>query len=174
MQKTKWLSGEALQTAVKRREVKSRGEKERYANLNADFQGIARRDKKAFLSDHCKEIENKRMGKTRDLFRKIRDTKGTFHAKMGSIMDRIGMDLTEAEDIKKSWQEYTEKLYKRDLYDSDNHDGVITHLEPDILECEVKWALRNITTNKATGGDAIPVELFQFLKDETMKMLHSM
>ena len=124
------------------REAKSKGVKERYTHLNAEFQRIARRDKKAFLSDQCKEIEeNNRMGKTRDLFKNIRDTKGTFHAKMGSIKDRNGMDLTEAEDIKKRWQEYTEELYKKDLHDPDNHDGVITHLEPDILECEVKWAL---------------------------------
>ena len=140
--KAKWLSEEALQIAVKRREAKSKGEMERYTHLNAEFQRITRRDKKAFLSDQCKEIEeNSRMGKTRDLFKKIRDTKGTFHAKMGSIKDRNGRDLTEA-DIKKRWQEYTE-LYKKDLHDPDNHDGVITHLdpEPDILECEVKWAL---------------------------------
>ena len=138
----KWLSGEALQIAVKRREAKSKGEKERYKHLNAEFQKIARRDKKAFLSDKCKEIEeNNRMGKTRDLFNKIRDTKGIFHAKMGSIKDRNGMDLTEAEDIKTRWQEYTEELYKKDLHDPHNHDGVITGLEPDILECEVKWAL---------------------------------
>ena len=147
--KAKWLSGEGLQIAVKRREVKSKGEKERYKHRNAEFQRIARRDKKAFLSDQCKEIEeNNRMGKTRDLFKKIRDTKGTFHAKMGSIKDRNGMDLTEAEDIKKRWQEYTE-LYKKDLHDQANHDGVITDLEPDILECEVKWALESITTNKS-------------------------
>ena len=113
------------------------------------------------------------MGKTRDLFKKIRDTKGTFHAKMGSIKDRNGMDLTEAEDIKKRWQEYTEELYKKDLHDQDNHDGVITHLEPDILECELKWALGSITTNKASGSDEIPVELFQILKDDAVKMLHS-
>ena len=113
------------------------------------------------------------MGKTRDLFKKIRDTKGTFHAKMGRIKDRNGMDLTEAEDIKKRWQEYTEKLYKKDLNDPDNHDGLITHLEPDILECEIKWASGSITTNKASGGDGIPVELFQILKDDTVKMLHS-
>ncbi|GBX76780.1 hypothetical protein M6C068_2620 [Staphylococcus aureus] len=172
--KAKWLSEEALQIAVKRREVKSKGEKERYKHLNAEFQRIARRDKKAFLSDQCKEIEeNNRMGKTRDLFKKIRDTKGTFHAKMGSIKDRNGMDLTEAEDIKKRWQEYTEELYKKDLHDPDNHDGVITHLEPDILECEVKWALESITMNKASGGDGIPVELFQILKDDAVKVLHS-
>ena len=112
------------------------------------------------------------MGKTRDLFKKIRDTKGTFHAKMGLIKDRNGVDLTEAEDIKK-WQEYTEKLYKKELHDQDNNDGVITHLEPDILECEVKWALEGITTNKASGGDGIPVELFQILQDDTVKVLHS-
>ena len=141
--------------------------------MNAEFQRIARRDEKAFLSDQCKAIEeNKRMGKTRDLFKRIRDTKGTSHAKMGSIKDRNGRDLTEAEDIKKRWQEYTQ-LYKKDLHDPDNHDGVITHLEPDILECEVKWALGSITTNKASGGDGIPVELFQILKDDAVKVLHS-
>ena len=146
--KAKWLSGEALQIAVKRREAKSKGEKEGYKHLNAEFQRIARRDKKAFLSDQCKEIEeNNRMGKTRDLVEKIRDTKGTFHAKMGLIKDRNGMDLTEAEDIKKRWQEYPE-LYKKDLHDPDNHDGVITPLEPDILECEVQWALGSITRTK--------------------------
>ena len=133
--KAKWLSEEALQIAVKRREAKSKGEKERYKHLNAEFQRTARRDKKAFLSSQRKEIEeNNRMGKTRDLFKKIRDTKGTFHAKIGSIKDRNGIDLTEAEDIKKRWQEYTEELYKKDLQDPDNHDVVITHLEPDILE----------------------------------------
>ena len=126
--KAKWLSGEALQIAVKRREAKSKGEKERYKHLNAEFQRIARRDKKAFLSNQCKEIEeNNRMGKTRDLFKKIRDTKGIFHAKMGSIKDRNGMDLTEGEDIKKTWQEYIEELYKKDLHDQDHHNGVITH-----------------------------------------------
>ena len=135
--KAKWLSEEALQIAVKRREVKGKGEKERYTHLNAEFQRIARRDKKAFLSNQCKEIEESdRMGKIRVLFKKIRDTKGTFHAKMGSIKDRNHMDLTESEDIKRC-QEYTE-LYKKDLNDPDNHDGMITHLEPDILECEVK------------------------------------
>ena len=137
----------------KNRETKSKREKERHTHLNAEFQRIARRDKKALLSDQCKEIEeNSRMGKTRDLFKKIRDTKGTFHAKMGSIKERNGLDLAEAEDIKKKWQEYTEELYKKDLHDPDNHDGVITHLEPDILECEVKWALGSITMNKASGG----------------------
>jgi len=158
---------------VKKREAKSRGEKERYKHLNAEFQRIARRDKKAFLSNQCKEIEkNNRMGKTRDLCKKIRDTKGTFHAKMGSIKDRNGMDLTEAKDIKKRWQEYTRELYKNELHDPDNHDGVITHLEPDILEYEVKWALEIITKNKASGGDGIPVELFQILKDDAVKVLH--
>jgi len=142
--------------------------------LNAEFQRIARRDKKAFLSYQYKEIEeNNRMGKTRSLFKKIRDAKGTFHAKMGSIKDRNGMDLTEAEDIKKRWQEYTEELYKNNLHDPDNHNTVITHLEPDILEYEVKWALESITTNKASGGDGIPVELFQILKDDAVKVLHS-
>ena len=145
---------------MKRREAKSKGEKERYTHLNAEFQRIARKDKKAFLSDQCKEIENNKMRKTRDLFKKIQDTKGTFHSKMGSIKDRNGMDLTEEEDIKKRWQEYTEELYKKDLHDPDNHDGVITHLEPNILECEVKWALESITMNKANGGDGIPMELF--------------
>ena len=146
---------------MKRTEMKSKGEKERYTHLNAEFQRIARRDKKAFLNDQCKEIEeNKRMGKTRDLVKKIRDTKGTFHAKMGSIKDRNGMDLTEAEDVKKRWQEYTEKLYKKDLHDPDSHDGVITHLKPDILECEVKWALGSITTNK--GVEVMEFQLSYF------------
>ena len=139
-----------MQIAEKRKEAKSKGEKERYKYVNVEFQRIARRDKKAFFSDQCKEIEeNNRMGKTRNLYKKIRATKGTFHAKMGSIKDRNGMDLTEAEDIKR-WQEYTEEQYKKDLHDLDNHNGVITHLEPDILECEVKWALENITMNKAS------------------------
>ena len=132
------------------------------------------RGKKAFLSDQCKEIEeNNRMGKTRDFFKKIRDTKGIFHAKMGPIKDRNGMDLTEAEGIKKRCQEYTEELYKKDLHDLDNNNGVITHLEPDILECEVKWALRSITIIKASGGDGIPVELFRILTDDALKVLHS-
>ena len=130
--------------------------------MNAEFQRIARRNKKAFLSDQCKETEeNNRRGKTRDLFNKIRDTKVTFHKKMCSVKDRNGMDLIEAEDIKKRWQEYTEELYKKYLHDPDNHKGVITDLEPDILECEVKWALESITTSKANGDDGIPVELFQ-------------
>ena len=134
-----WQSEEALQISVKRREAKSKGEKERYSHLNAELRRRARREKKAFLSNQCKEIEeNNRMGKTRDLFKKIGDTKGIFHAQMSLIKDRNGMDLTEAEDIKKRWQEYTEELYKKELHDPDDHDGVITHLEADILECEVK------------------------------------
>ena len=157
----------------KRKEVKSKGEKGRYSHLNAEFQRIARRDKKAFLSDQCKETEeNNRMGKTRDLFKNFRDTKGTFHAKMGTKKKRNGRDLTEAEDTKKG-QEYTGELYKKDIHDPDNHNGVITHLEPDILECEIKLALESITTNKASGGDGIPVELFQILKNDAVKVLHS-
>ena len=167
--KAKWLY-EVLQIAEKRREAEGKGEKERYIHLKAEFQGITKRDKKAFLSDQCNGIErNNRMGKTRDPFKKIRDTKGTFCAKMGSIKDRNGMDLTEAEDIKKGGKN-TEERYKKDLHDP---DGVITHLEPDILECEVKWALGSITMNKASGGDGIPVELFQILKDDAVKLLHS-
>ena len=158
---------------MKRREAKSKGEKERDTHLNAEFLRIARRGKKAFLSKKSKEIEeNNRMGKTRDLFKKIRDTKGTFHVKMGSIKDRNGMDLTEAEDIKKRWQEYTEELYKKVLHDPDNHNGVMADLEPDILGCEVKWALESITTNKDSRSDGIPVELFQILKDDAVKVLH--
>ena len=154
--------------------MKGKGEKERYTYLNAEVQRIAKREKKAFLGDQYKEIEeNNRMGKTTDLVKKIRDTKGTFHAKMSSIKDRNGMDLTEADDIKKRWQEYTEELYKKDPHDPDNHDDVITNLEPDILEGEVKWALENITTNKISGGDGIPVELFQILKEDAVKVLHS-
>ena len=147
-----------------------KGEKERYTHLSAEFQRIARRDKEAFLSNQGKEIEeSNRMGNIRDLFKKIRDrdTQGTFHAKMGSIKDRNGMDLTETENIKKRWQEYTEELYKKDL-----HNSVVTHLEPDILECEVKWALRSINMNKASGGDEIPVELFQTLKNDAVIVLH--
>ena len=131
----------------KRREAKGKREKERYTHLNVEFQRIARRDKNDFLTDQCKEIEeNNRIGKTKILFKKIRDTKGTLHAKMGTIKGRNGMDLTKAEDIKKRWQEYTEELYKKDLCNPDNHDDVITHLKPDILEYEVKWALESITT----------------------------
>ena len=172
--KAKCLSEETLQIVEKRRDVKGKGEKERYKHLNAEFQRIARRGKKAFFSDQCKEIEeNNTKGKIKDLFKKMRDTKGTLHAKIGLIKDRSGMDLTEAEDIKKRWQEYTEELYKKDLHDQDNHGGMITHLEPDILVWEVKWALESITANKASGGDGIPVELFQILKDDAMKVLHS-
>ena len=168
------MSEEALQIIVKRREDKGKGEKERYTHLNAEFQRIARRDKKAFLSDQCQEIEeNNKMGKTRELFSKIRNTKGTFHAIIGPTKDRNCIDLKEVEDIKMRWQEYTEELYKKDLHNPDNHDGVITHLEPDILECEVKWALGSISMNKASGGDGIPIELFQILEDDAVKVLHS-
>ena len=167
------LSEKPLQIAEKTKEVKGKGEKERYTHLNAEFQRIARRDKKAFPSDQCKRIEeNNRMGKTRDPFKEIRNTKRTFHAKMDSIKDRNGMDLTEAEDIKERWQEYTE-LYKKDFNDRDNHDGVITNLEPDMLGCEVKRALGSITMNKASRGNEIPVELFQNVKDDPVKVLHS-
>ena len=143
--------------------MKSKAEKERYKHLNARFQRIAWRDKKAFLNDQCKEMEeNHRMGKTRDLFKKIRDTKGIFHAKMGSIKDRNGRDLTAAEDIKKTWQEYTEELYKKDLHDPDNHDGVFTHLEPDTLECKVKWAIGSMTMNKASLVEVMEFQLSYF------------
>ena len=153
------MSEEALQIAEKRRETKGKGKKERYTHLNAEFQRIARRDKKAFLRDQCKEIEeSNRMGKTGDLFKKSRGTKGNI--KMGTIKDRNSMDLTGAEDIKK-WQAYTEELYKKDLNDPDNHDGVIIPLEPDILESEVRWPLGSITVNKASGGDGMPPDLFQ-------------
>ena len=142
--------------------------------MNAEFQRIARRDKKAFLSGQFKEIEeNNRMGKTRDLFKEIGDVEGIFHERMGIIKNRSGKDLRGAEEIKQRWHENTEELYQKGLNDQDNHDGVITHLEPDILECKVKWALRNITTDKASGGDSIPVELFQILKDDSVKVLHS-
>ena len=162
------MSEVAFQIAEKIRQAKGKGEKERCIRLTAEFQIIAKGDKKAFLSDQCKEIEeNNRMGETRYLFNKIRDTKGTFHGKMGSIKDRSRMDLTEAEDIKKRWQEYTEVLYKKELNDPDNHDGVIIHLEPDILECKVKCASGSITMNKAGGSDGIPAELFQILKEST-------
>ena len=157
---------------MERREVKSKGEKERYTHLNAEFQRIARRDKKAFLSDNAKKRKTIEWERLEISSRKIRYTKGTFHAKMGLIKDRNGMDLTEAEDIKKRWQEYTEELYKKGLHDQDNCNGMITHLEPDILEGEVKWALESITMNKASGGDGIPVELFQILKDDAVKVLH--
>jgi len=171
--RAKWLSEEALQIAEKR-EGKGKGEKERYTHLNAEFQRIPRRDKKAFLSEQCEEIEeNNRTGKTRDLFKKIRDVKGIFHAKTGTINNRNHMDVTEAEDIKNRLQEYTKELYKKDLYDPDNHDDVITHLEPYILDCKVKWALGSVTMNKASRGDGIPGELFQILKDDAVKVLHS-
>ena len=138
-----------LTNSCEKKRPKGKGEKERYTHLNAEFQRIARRDKKTFLSDQWKDIEeNNRVGKTRDLFKKIKDTKGTFHAKMGTVKDRNGMDLREAEDVKKGWQEYTEELYKKDLHDTDNHDGVIIHLETDILECEVKWALASLLKKK--------------------------
>ena len=170
MQKSKMAVWGGVTNSCEKKKVKSKGENERYIHLNAEFQRIARRAKKAFLGDQYKEIEeNNRIGKTRDLFKKIRDTKGTFHAKMG----RNCMDLTEAEDIKKRWQENTEEPYKKGFNDLNNHDGVITHLGPDILECEVKWALGSITTNKASGSDAIPAELFQILKDDVVKVLHS-
>ena len=172
MQKGKWFSEEALQIAQTRREVKGKGEKERYTHMNA-VQRTARRENKAFLSDQCKEIEeNNRMGKTRDLFKKIKRYQGNISCKDGYNQGQKVMDLTDAEDIKKRWQEYTE-LYKNYLNDPDNHDGVIIHLGPEILECEVKWALGSITTNKASGGDGISVELFQILKDDAVKVLHS-
>ena len=163
--KAKWLSEEALQISEKRREAKGKGEKERYTHLNAKFQRIARRDQKDFLSGQCKEIEeNNRMGKTRELFKKIRDTKGTFHEKMSTIKERNDMDLTEAEDIKKRWQEYTEEVYSKDLHDPEKDEGMITHLEPGILECKDKRALGSITMKKASGGDQSPIELFQIIK----------
>ena len=152
--------------------MKGKRERKRYAQLNAEFQRIARRDKKAFLSDQCKDIEeNNRMGNTRNL-KNTRDINGTLHAKMGPIKDRNGKDLTKAEDIKKRWQEYTEELYKKGLNDLDNHDSVITHLEPDILQCEVKWVLGSTTMNKASGVDRIPADLVQILKDDAVKVLH--
>ena len=149
--------------------MKGKGERERYTQLNAEFQRRARREKRAFLNEQCKEVEeNNRMGKTRDLFKKIGDIKGIFHARMGMIKNRNRKDLKEAEEINKRWQEYTEELYqkkkKKSLNDPYNHDGVVTHLEPDILECEVKWASGSIITNKASGGDGFPAELFQILK----------
>ena len=163
----------ALQIAEKRREEKGKEEKEKYTQLNSEFKKITRRDKKAFLSKQCKEIEeNNRRGKnTTDLFKKMRNTKGKFHAKIDTIKNRNGRDL--AEDIKKRWQEYTEKLYKIGLNDPDNYHGVITHLEPDILECEVKRVLGSITMNKVSGGDGIPAKLFQILKDDAVEVLHS-
>ena len=168
------MSEEALQIAEKRREVKGKGKRGKHTQLNAEFQRITRRDKKAFLHQQCKEIdENNRMGKTRDLVKKTGDIKGAFQARMDTIKDRNGKDLTEAEDIKKQWQEYTEELHNNNLNDLDKHDGMVTHLEPDILECKVTWALRSITNNKASGGDGIPAELFQTLKGNAVKVLHS-
>ncbi|KAF7243182.1 LINE-1 retrotransposable element ORF2 protein, partial [Varanus komodoensis] len=170
--KAKWLSEEALQI-LEEREAKGKGERERCTQLNAEFQRIARRDKNA-LNEQCKEIEeNNTIGRTRDLFKKIGDMKGTFYAKMGMIKDQNGRDLREAEEIKKRWQDYTEELYKKELNIPDNHDGVVTDLEPDILECEVKWALGSLSNNKASGGDSIPAELFKILKDDAVKVLHS-
>ena len=167
------VSEDMLQTSEKRREAKGKGERERYTQLNAAFQRRARRDKKA-LSEQCEEQdENDRMGKTRDLFKKIGDIKGIFHARMGMIKDRNGKDLTEVEEIKKRWQENTEELYKKYFNDLDNHDGVAIHLDPDILECEVNCALGSVTMNKASGGDGIPAEIFQILKDNAVQVLHS-
>ena len=172
--KAKWLSEDSLFVAEKRREAKGKGERERYSKLKAEFQRTARRDKKAFLSQQCKEIEeNNRIGKTRDLFKKIGDTKGIFHAKIGTIKDKGSKNLTEAERIKKRWQEQTEELYKKVLNNPDNHNGVVTQLQPDILECEVKWASGSITMNKVSEDDGIPTEVFQILKDDTVKVLHS-
>ena len=152
---------EGLTNSCEKNRSESKGEEERYTHLNAEFQRIAMKDKKAFLSDQCREIEeNNRMEKSRNRFKKIRDTKGTFHAKMGSIKDRNGMELKKAEDIRKRWQEYTEN-YTKKIFMIQNHKDVITHLEPDIVKCEVKWALGSIFRNKACGGDRIPVELFQ-------------
>ena len=168
------MSEETLQIAVKKKRSERQRRKGKIYPFKAEFQRRAKRDKKDFLSDQSKEIEeNNRMRKTRDLVKKIRATKGNFHAKMGTVKGRNGMDLTEAEDIKKRWQEYTEESYKKDLHNPDNHDGVITYLEPDILECEVKWVLGSITMNKASGGDGIPVELFQIIKDDVITVLHS-
>uniref|UniRef100_A0A8D2KVD5 Uncharacterized protein n=1 Tax=Varanus komodoensis TaxID=61221 RepID=A0A8D2KVD5_VARKO len=171
--KAKWLSEEALQIAEERREAKGKGERERYTLLNEEFQRIARRDKNAFLNEQCKEIEeNNRIGRTRALFKKIADMKGMFQAKMGMIKDQNGRDLTEADEIKKRWQDFTEELYKKELNIPDNHNGLVTDLEPDILECEVKWALGSLSNNKASGGDSIPAELFKIFKDDSVKVLH--
>ena len=158
---------------MKKRELISKGEKERYKHVNVEFQRIGSRENKAFLSEQCKEIEeNNRMGKTRDLFKKITDTMGTYHAEMGSTKDRNHMDLTEQKILRRGGKNI-QNCTKKDLHDPDNHDGVIAQLEPDILECEVKWALESITTNKASGSNAIPVDLFQILKDDVVKVLHS-
>ena len=171
--KAKWLSEEALKVAEERG-VKSKGQRERYTHLNAEFQRTARSDKKAFFSEQCKEVEeNNRLEKTRELFKKTGEIKGTLHARLGTIKGRNSKDLTEAEEIKKRWQEYTEELYQKCLKDRDTHDGVVTHVEPGILECEVKWALGSITMYKASGGDGIPAELCKILKDDAVKVLHS-
>ena len=173
MQKSKMVVWGGLTNSCEKKRSEKQRRKGKIYPFECRVPRIARTDKKAFLRDQCKEIEeNNRMGKTRDLFKKVRDTKGSFHAKMVTVKDRNGMDLTEAEDIKKRWQEYTEELYKKDLHNPDNHNGVITDLKPDILECEVKWALGSITTNKTSGGDGIQVELFQILKD-AVKVLYS-
>ena len=165
----KWLCEESLQIAEKRREAKGKGERERYTQLNAEFQRRARREKKGFLNEQCKEIEdNNRMQKTRDLFKKVRDTNGTFHAKMGTIQDQKKQKI-----LRKGGKNTQENYIKKDLHDPGNHNGVITHLETDILELKVKWALGSITMNKASRGDGIPVELFQILKDDAVKVLHS-
>ena len=170
--KAKWLSEESLQIVEERRDMKGKGESESYAQLNAEFQRIARRGKKAFLKEQCREIEeNNRMGKTSDLFMKIGDTKGTFQAKMGTKQDRNSKDLTEVEDIKK-WQEYTEELYKKGLNDLDNHDGVVTHIELGNLECEVKWALGSITTKKLVEVMEFQLSYLKILKDDAVKVLH--
>ena len=167
--KPKQLSEAGLRIAEERREAKSKGERERYTQLNAESWRIARRDKKDFFNEQCKEIEeNKRSGKTRDLFKKIGNIKGTFHPKMGTIKARNSKDLIEAEEIMKRWQEYTEELYKKDPNDLDNHNGVITHPEPDSLECEVKWVLERIDVNEASGGDRSPEGLFKILKDDAI------
>ena len=162
MHKANWLSEETLKIAEKIREGKGKGEKERYTHLTAEFQRAARRDKKVFLCVQCKALkENNRMGMTKNLFKKIRDTKGIFHAKIGTIKDRNGIDLTKADNTIKRWQEYIEELYKKDLHDPDNCDGVVTPLQPDIMEFEVKWDLVSITMNKVVGGDGIPVRYFK-------------
>ena len=159
--KAKWLSEEALRIAEKRREAKGKGKRERDIQVNAEFQRITRRDEKAFLNEQCKEIENNRMGKTRDLKKIGEMPRKMFMQSSAQLKERNSKDLIEAEEIKKKLQEYTEELYKKGLNDPDNHSGVVTHLEPDILECEVKWALRSIAMNKASGGDRIPAELFK-------------
>ena len=172
--KATWLFKEALQITEERKEVKNKGKWEINIQLKKDFQRRTRREKKAFFNKQCKEIEeNNRMGKTRNISKKIRDIKGNFPAKMGMIKGRNSKELTEAEEIKKRWQEYTEELYKKSLNDTDNHNGMLTHIEQDILECEVKWALGSINTNKASGGNEILAELFKILKYDIVKVLYS-